>query len=240
MTDILRRIFSKLVKLYGKDDEESPPGLDIYGRGKEYYETLRYSILQSENGTTEPPRLIAITSCNRSEGVSTVASSLAVTLALHGGRVLFVDANFHRPSAQQIFKVNISPGLGEVLWDAMDSETAIQPSAIQNLFILSAGEMKKDPAPRYESKEFADILSNFKRDYRCVVFDTPPMQRAGNSAIHLASLVDGVILVVETEKVRWEVAQRVRGRLVEAKANVLGVVLNKRKFHVPRLLYDTL
>ena len=240
MTDILRRIYSRLVKLYGRGEEEAPPGLDIYGRGKEYYESLRYSLLRSENGTTELPRLIAITSCNRGEGVSTIASSIAVTMALHGDKVLFVDANFRRPSAQKIFRVNLSPGLGEVLWNGMDTTRAIQHTTIQNLFILSTGEMEKDPAPKFESKEFIELLNVLKRDYSYVVFDTPPVQRAGNSAVCLAGLVDGVILVVETEKIRWEVAQRVKGRLVEGKANVLGVVLNKRKFHVPRWLYDTL
>jgi len=121
MTDILKRIFSKLVKLNGRGEDEPPPGLDIYGRGREYYETLRYSILKPENGTTELPRIIAVTSCNRREGVSTIASSLAVTLALHGDRVLFIDANFRHPSAQQIFRVNPSPGLGELLYDGIDS-----------------------------------------------------------------------------------------------------------------------
>ncbi len=240
MTDILKRIFSKLVKLKGKDEDEAPPGLDIYGRGKEYYETLRYSLLKSENETTELPHIIAVTSCNRREGVSTIASSFAVTLALHGDRVLFIDANFRHPSAQQIFRVNPSPGLGEVLYDGIDITKAIQTSAIQNLFILSTGEMKKDPAQRYESQEFIELLNTFKRDYGYVVFDAPPLQRAGNSAVRLSGLVDGVILVIESEKIRWEVAQRMKAQMVEAKANLLGVVLNKRKFHVPRWLYNTL
>ena len=240
MTDILKKMFSRLVKLNGRGEDEAPPGLDIYGRGKEYYETLRYSLLKPEDGTTELPRIIAVTSCNRREGVSTIASSLAVTLSLHGDRVLFIDANFRHPSAQQIFRVNPSPGLGEVFYGGIDITAAIQPSSIENLFILSTGETKKDPAHEYESPEFIELLNIFKRDYGYVVFDAPPMQRAGNSAVRLAGIVDGVILVVESEKIRWEVAQRMKAQLIEAKANLLGIVLNKRKFHVPRWLYDTL
>lgn len=240
MINIFKRIFSKFVKISSKSDNEAHSNLDICGRGKEYYETLRYNLLQSKDSSLDVPRLIAITSCSEGEGVSTVASSFAVTLALHGDRVLLVDANFLHPSVHQIFKVNLSPGLGEVLLDGMDGTGAIQPSDIQNLFVLSAGEMKNDPIPKYESQEFVELLNTLKREYSFVVFDMLPMQRSGNYVVRLARLVDGVILVVETERVRWQVVQWANERLVKAEANVLGAVLNKREFHVPRWLYDTL
>jgi len=238
--NIFKRIFSKLAKLNSKCDNEDHPSLDICGKGREYYETLRYNLLKSKDSSLDMPRLIAITSCSEGEGVSTVASSFAVTLALHGDRVLLVDANFRHPSVHKIFKVNLSPGLGEVLWNGTDGTGAIQPSDIQNLFVLSAGEMKDDPASGYDSQEFAELLNILKREYSFVVFDMLPMQRSVNYVVRLASLLDGVILVVETERVRWQVVQWANERLVKAKANVLGAVLNKREFHVPRWLYDTL
>jgi Mrp family chromosome partitioning ATPase len=58
--------------------------------------------------------------------------------------------------------------------------------------------------------------------------------------MRIAALMDGVVLVVEAEKTRWEVANKVREALVQADANVLGVILNKRRFHIPEWLYKTL
>jgi len=204
-----------------------------------YFETLRDSLLQPKDSSFQVPRLIVITSCYKGEGVSTIASNLAATLALGDEKhVLLVDANFRDPSAHQIFGVNLSPGLGEILWNDQDSKTVVQSTVIQNLFILSAGEIEGD-STYFESQVFADLLHTLKNDYGFVVFDSPAM--SGTSSVaRLASLLDGVILVTETERVRWEAAQRVKEQLDKANSNILGVVLNKRKFHVPRWLYKTL
>jgi protein-tyrosine kinase len=52
--------------------------------------------------------------------------------------------------------------------------------------------------------------------------------------------LDGLLLVLESEKVRWEVAQSRSSALADMGANLLGVVMNKRPDHVPRWLYNTL
>ena len=51
---------------------------------------------------------------------------------------------------------------------------------------------------------------------------------------------DGVVLVVESEKTRWEVAESARKWIKSGNGNVLGVVLNKRKYHIPNWLYRRL
>ena len=56
----------------------------------------------------------------------------------------------------------------------------------------------------------------------------------------LADNGDGVVLVVRAEKTRWEVAQSARERLENGKSNILGVVLNDRKLHIPGWIYRRL
>jgi len=51
---------------------------------------------------------------------------------------------------------------------------------------------------------------------------------------------DGVILVVEAERLRREVVQRSMAILEDTGANVLGVVLNKRKYPIPGMFYKYL
>lgn len=72
-----------------------------------------------------------------------------------------------------------------------------------------------------------------------VVADTPPLQVSPLS-LAMAPTVDGVILLVEAERTRAEVARAARDMLLACGANILGVVLNKRRFHIPRRLYDRL
>ncbi|MBX9635360.1 MAG: hypothetical protein K2X44_10305 [Magnetospirillum sp.] len=72
-----------------------------------------------------------------------------------------------------------------------------------------------------------------------IILDTPPVL-SSPLAQALAPTVDGIILVVEAERTRTDVALAAKRALASAGANILGVVLNKRRYHVPKLLYDRL
>jgi capsular exopolysaccharide synthesis family protein len=206
--------------------------LDLPSEIREYYNTLRDRLLLSLNSDSEPPRLIAITSCYSGEGVSTVAANLAVTLS-HQGVVLLVDANMDHPSVHEIFNKSITPGLAERL----EGEEAIMSHAAQNLDILPAGKMNGSLPRMYESPQrLSRLLAAYKQDYRYCIFDTPAVNET-SAAMRMASLVDGVILVVEAERTRWEAVRRVKEQLLQVNATLLGIVLNKRIFPIPSLLY---
>lgn len=72
-----------------------------------------------------------------------------------------------------------------------------------------------------------------------IVLDTPPVLSSSLSQA-LAPTADGVVLVVESERTRAAVAQAAKRALESSGANLLGVVLNKRRHHVPKPLYDRL
>jgi len=199
-----------------------------------YYEMLRDRLLLALNGTLSQPTMIAVTSSRPGEGVSTVAANLAVTLARQGDqRVLLVDANLEHPGANEIFGVRRGPGVAEILGDGEGNTTTIE----QNLYFLSAGE-KRGGLPQTIVPQKFETLKRLvnAQQYSFVVFDVPSVNQ-GTSTARLASLVDGVILVTEAERIRAEVAQRTKELLLDAKANVLGVVLNKRRYYVPNWLY---
>lgn len=213
---------------------------EIPARIRQYYETLGEQLLQSSDGSTEKPRVFAVVSCHRGEGVSTVATNLSTWLAQRGnGDVLLVDANTAHPSVHRIFKRKLSPGLVDVLENGQGNGDAILNSPVQNLHILSAGSVKVNLLQIFDSDRFSKRLSSIKEHYRFVVFDLPAVSQT-SIVPRLASLCDGVIIVVEAERLRWEVVQRMKERLVKAEADVLGVVLNKRRFPIPAWLYRML
>lgn len=72
-----------------------------------------------------------------------------------------------------------------------------------------------------------------------VVLDSPPVT-ASALALALAPTVDAVVLLVEAERTREAVAAAARDALTAAGANLLGVVLTRRRFHVPKGLWDRL
>ncbi|GAG34562.1 unnamed protein product, partial [marine sediment metagenome] len=204
------------------------------------YEVLGEQLLLSSNGSTEKLRVFAVVSCHRGEGVSTIATNLSTWLAQRGkGDVLLVDANTAHPSVHRIFKRKLSPGLVDVLENGQSNGDAILDSPVQKLHILSAGNAKVNLSQIFDSDRFTKQLDLMKKPYHFVVIDLPAVSQT-SIVPRLASLCDGVIIVVEAERLRWEVVQKMKERLVKAQADVLGVVLNKRRFYVPGWLYRTL
>lgn len=223
-----------------RQDETGGRIWEIPGRIRQHYETLGEQLLQSSDGSTEKPRVFAVVSCHRGEGVSTVATNLSTWLAQGGnGDVLLVDANTTHPSVHRIFKRKLSPGLVDILENGQGWGKTILGSPIQKLHILSAGSRDVNLSEIFDSDRFTKQLKSMKEPYRFVLVDLPAVSQT-SIVPRLASLCDGVIIVVEAERLRWEIVQRVKERLVKAEADVLGVVLNKRRFPIPAWLYRTL
>jgi Mrp family chromosome partitioning ATPase len=169
-----------------------------------------------------------------------VASQLAVTAAATGRRrILLVDANLAQPLAHRILHVDAEPGLADVLADAGRMETAVQPTGVSNLFVLAAGSTKAYAGDVQEANTVDAVVKRAADEYDLAVFDLPASGQPG-FAPRLAALLDGLLLVVEAERVRWDVARRTSELLRRADVRLLGAVLNKRRQHVPSWLYRML
>jgi Mrp family chromosome partitioning ATPase len=140
--------------------------------------------------------------------------------------------------------MELSPGLAEIIAEGKASQEMLRHSPIPQLYVLPAGEMHEDRPGPYDCWGIDYLLKlmnsePFTKECGFVVFDAPPLMEQ-RSSVHLARLVDGVVLVVEAEKDRWEIVNRVKDELHEAKAHVLGVILNKRRFPIPKMIYRRL
>jgi len=62
-----------------------------------------------------PPRLIVMTSALPSEGKTTTACNLAMTLALSGARVVLVDGDLRKPAVGTLLGIDSGAGLTNVL-----------------------------------------------------------------------------------------------------------------------------
>ncbi len=211
---------------------------------REYYQTLLRGLAWPGNGSTDSLQTLAITSCHRGEGVSTVAAQLAVTAASSGThQVLLVDANVTCPSLHKTFGLTLNSGQS----DESRPQASVQSTRYKNLGLLTAGSLGgNELAGSYGSKgicgsvdRFSQLVATAKRSFDLVVFDMPAANPA-NLSLQLFATFDGVVLVVEADRVRREVAEHTKQKLAEVGANLLGVVLNKRTYHIPNWLYRTL
>ncbi|HEY0837991.1 MAG TPA: hypothetical protein VGE72_29010 [Azospirillum sp.] len=93
-----------------------------------------------------------------------------------------------------------------------------------------------DPPPGLDLRGQAAFWERLRAGFGLVVVDAPASSGVFDGIL-LAGHMDGVVLVVEAEETRTPVAAHLRDELEEAGASILGVVLNKRRFHIPQLFY---
>lgn len=194
---------------------------------------LLFSNLQVATGD-QPLTTLLITSPAVGEGKSTTAASLALVLAEAGRRVLLVDADLHRPTQAQIFNVSNRRGLSTLLLNPrLSVRTALQPTRIPTLSLLTSGPTPADPSALFASSRLETRLAELRKLCEIVIFDTPPVLAQPDAPL-LGSHADAVLLVADATRSKGREAARALGVLVAAGANVVGAVLNR----VPRRAMD--
>ncbi len=202
------------------------------------FQNLENRLAASRNGDG-PARILAFTSCYPGEGVSTVATNLAVSLAQKSQRpVLLVDANLEDPSLHRSLGLALAPGLAEYL-AAPEPAAELRLGSFRNVHVLCAGARPKGEIAGHDLERLGLLLRQMAQVYSQVLVDLPALSLSP-AVPGLAALAEGVVLVLESERVRWQVAEKHIGDLGLARANFLGAVLNRRRYYVPHWLYRRL
>ena len=82
------------------------------------------------------------------------------------------------------------------------------------------------------------LLAWLEEEFDYVVIDSPPVATVTDGVL-LASLVDGVILVVHGGKSSRELVRRARQLLLGTGARIFGVVLNNVRAHAGDYYYQS-
>lgn len=192
----------------------------------EAYRQLRTSILLSTAG--HPPKSLLITSSLPSEGKTTTATNTAISLAQTGAKVLIVDADMRRPRLHSVFNIPNGEGLSTLLSsESTDSDITrvVKTDGGTKIHLLTSGPIPPNPAELIGSEQMATLLKRLQKHYTHVVIDSPPITSFTDGVL-IASMVDGVILVVHSGKSSRQVVRRAKMLLQDVGARLLGVVLN--------------
>lgn len=192
----------------------------------EAYRQLRTSILLSTAG--HAPKSLLITSSLPAEGKTTTAVNTAISLAQTGAKVLVIDADMRRPRLHSVFGIGNGQGLSTILSSEMKPEEIVavaQYDSESKLFLLPSGPIPPNPAELIGSQQMANLLRVMSDEFTHVVVDSPPIASFTDGVL-VASMVDGVILVVHSGKSSRQVVSRSRQLLHDIGAKVFGVVLN--------------
>ncbi|MCU7495109.1 MAG: polysaccharide biosynthesis tyrosine autokinase [Ignavibacteria bacterium] len=168
---------------------------------------------------------LLITSAGPGAGKSATAINVSVTLANLGKSVLLVDTDIRRPVIHKYFNKTMTPGLTDYLMEQKQIEDIIQPTLVKGLDIITCGGKLLNPSLILSSSKMRYLVEEDTNGYDFIIYDAPPLNPV-TDAIHLAKLVDEVILVARAEKTQVDELKRANELLQQVDVSVSGVVLN--------------
>jgi succinoglycan biosynthesis transport protein ExoP len=207
------RKFKSILSVYQK---ESPAGTEFR------------RLFSNINAKSQDHKIqnIMITSATIGEGKSLICSLLAITIAeLTRLKVALVDFDLRRPKISFYFGLDKEIGVSDVLTGKSTLKLASQKMAIPNLAVITSGIQDVNPSDVLDQENISGFFQELRFYFDYVIIDSPPVVPVSDPLI-LSEYVDGVLLVVRGGATQREVVNRAANLLINAKVNILGVVLN--------------
>src|SRR5947209_5216770 len=189
----------------------------------EAYRVLRTNLLFSRKD--DKLNTVAVVSAGAGEGKSTTVSNLATVFAQSGQRVLMVDSDLRRPTLHKLMGVANNIGLTNYLLKQNSLEEVIQTSKLPNLDFMASGKLPSSSLGILSSAQMKDLISELKRRYDFVFFDSPPIMGVSDASI-LASEVDMTLQVIQYRRYPQPMNIRAKQLIEKVGGNLVGIVLN--------------
>ena len=208
-----------------------PPEVRITVSGLGAAVAEAYAVLQTNiafSRVDETIKVLVLTSPLPSEGKTTTAVNLALTLAERGLSVCLIDADMRRGQVHGVFGFKRNPGLSEVLEGKTTFEAAyhqVRVGDYRNLAVLTSGSVAVSPPGLVGSASMRTLLEELRDRFDLIVVDTPPINILTDAAL-IGVHADGVLLVVRAGATDMAAVGYAMEQLNHVRAPALGVVLN--------------
>ncbi len=172
-------------------------------------------------------QIITVTSPGAGEGKSTVATNLAVAFAFTGKRTILIDTDLRKPALHNIFECENKKGVSTAIFDDSANITNhFTASNIANLDLLFSGSPPMMPTELLGSQQMQMILAELRRRADIIIIDTTPVLLFIDAAV-IAHQSDAVLICATANQTRLDDLKATKERLQPARAQIVGVVLNK-------------
>jgi capsular exopolysaccharide synthesis family protein len=186
----------------------------------ESYRALRTNVEFLMDDATN--HVIEVTSPEAAQGKSTVVANLAVAFSRIGIPTIVLDADLRRPRQHEIFGLDNSSGLSNML--ALRHKAELKPAG-PGLWVITSGPVPPDPTEMLHIR-LPSVIKDLRKREALILVDTPPVLPVSDARL-VAPLADGVILVATAGAQKPASFQAAIDRLALVDSRLLGVVLNK-------------
>ncbi len=181
--------------------------------------------------------VIGITSAAHKSGVTSIAANLGISAAEIVQRpALLIDCNANAPDLLTFFAAPTAWGIHEVIAGEKSLSDCVCPTRVQNLQILGPGRATFERGKADEALGWQGLLRDASTRFGIVIVDLPPVPEVLSEVMSLQE-IDRLLLVVEAERTRRQAVARAKGQLQRVGIELSGIVLNKRRKHIPGWIY---
>ena len=160
----------------------------------ESIDSLRTNLMLTEKlGVPGQTKVIAVCSAASGEGKTSIATSLAMSIAEATNQpTLVLDADLRAPDVGKSFGVPTHPGISEVLSGNVEIEKAIHRVGTTQTYVLPAGKHRVNPHHILQGSKIDELLGSLRGKFSTIVIDTPPVLSASEALVY-AKAADSVI-----------------------------------------------
>jgi protein-tyrosine kinase len=205
--------------------EEVVAAYTPFSRQVEALRALRSQLMLRWFGASPANNALAIVSAQRREGRSFIAANLAVLFAQLGERTLLIDADLRNPCQHRLFGIDNRTGLSAVLSGRAGLEQVQLIPSLPNLSVLPAGALPPNPVDLLARPLFPQMLRQLAPQLDVILLDSPASADTGDAQAIVVRAGAALIVARRDAARTWRV-QGVSQRFVEAKATIVGSVLN--------------
>ena len=200
----------------------------------ESFRSLRSSLLFMPN--QGEVKSLLVTSAIPGEGKSTIASNLAITMALAGTRVLLVDADLRRGDLASLFNVDGRFGLSTILRDEMPWRSVARITPFPTLTLIPRGPVTNQSSELLLVPRFDALMKEWKSSFDLVLFNTSPILATDDTA-SIAPNFDGALMVMRAGFTSARLVRNSLNAMYQRQVNILGLILNSVDTEMPDYYY---
>jgi chain length determinant protein tyrosine kinase EpsG len=198
-----------------------------FGHQAEAFRAIRSQILlRTQSDDDGPRRALAIVSPDSGDGKTYFCANLAVALAQLGGKVLVVDADMRGARMHQIFGIDNSRGLSNLLAGRGGKNVVKAVPDVPNLWVIPVGVQPPNPLELVEGPAFGLLLRELTSKFDHVLIDTPAMV-FGTDGVVIGARCGVALVVARRNSSKVSKLQDLVVSLQAGQARLAGVVMNE-------------
>ncbi|MFS1449170.1 polysaccharide biosynthesis tyrosine autokinase [Vibrio lentus] len=220
--ELTNRFKSKKVQTKGVQAllaESNPADLSVEALRGLRTSFLHFAMLEAKNN------VLMISGPAPGIGKSFISTNFAAVAAKTGQKVLLIDADMRKGYLQQSFGVNWDNGLSDVLSGKQQSAQSVKTTPIENLHILTRGQVPPNPSELLMHPRFAELMEWASREYDLVIVDTPPVLAVTDPSI-VGAFAGTTLMVARYGQNTIKEIDVARNRFEQSGIEVKGVIFN--------------